>query len=411
MLGRGLISGARKPSKIVDLVLGTALQGSDPSELIYKRFSDYDGKMSIIPLRQGLIYPMTASPSFRYPVSFGDVTKFLADLDLNSHLKYAPLSTTLAALISDEEASSKQPTQTLVEEWEEVSIDDLVNELERERAGNCQLQAEIAQLEAKNAQLEETVREDVCEEMRKQIQAMEHAFQVRIEDERIAMEHKFKLKLQIFSREITRRANCQADGVIRQLETKIQDLEDQRGQAHVAALAYLPAPSTEEDPDVPLNHPAKPEEPAAPLDLCAESTKWWGDVLLDRINKHVEHMRQHGVLAGRHPPRRTNMQVTVDCGDVSDSVLLLVLSSRRPKTSLISVPETACRTPVSEEGRCMPGQAHAGCSVSSVLGLNPKPLFTYPPPPTQKHTHTNMHTRTYTHKLGRWHLRIWSSPT
>jgi hypothetical protein len=209
--------------------------------------------------------------------------------------------------------SCKQPTETatVVEEWEEVPIDDLVNE-------NFLLKARIAQLEAHSAELEGTVREDVCEEMSKQIEAMEHAFQVRIEDERIAMEIKFKRKLQILSREIARRTKHEADWVIRQLETKVQNLEDQLGQAYVAAPAHLAAQSTEED--LPLNQPAQPkepaapfypcagsfaepEEPAAPLDPCAGSSRWWGDVLLDRINKHVEHMREHGVLAGRHLPR------------------------------------------------------------------------------------------------------------
>ena len=135
-----------------------------------------------------------------------------------------------------------------------------------------------------------------------------HAFKVRIEDERIAMEQKFKLKLQIFSREIARRVEDEAELVICQLETKVQDLKYQLGQAHVAAPVHSPAPSTVEH--LPLNHPAKSEEPAAPLDLCAGISKWRGDELLDRINKHVEHMREHGVLAGRHPPRGTNMQVT-----------------------------------------------------------------------------------------------------
>ena len=207
----------------------------------------------------------------------------------------------------------QQPTETatVVEVWEEVPIDDLVNE-------NFHLKAKIAQLEAQGAELEGIVREDVCEEMSKQIEAMELAFQVRIEDERIAMEIKFKRKLQILSREIGRRTKDEADWVICQLETKVQDLEDQLGQAYVAAPAHLAARSTEED--LPLNQPAQPEEPAAPfypfagsssepeepaapLDPCAGSSSWWGDVLLDRINKHFEHMREHGVLAGRHLPR------------------------------------------------------------------------------------------------------------
>jgi hypothetical protein len=97
-----------------------------------------------------------------------------------------------------EEMETIRETETMVEEWEEVQIDDLVNELESMRAA-------IYQLEAKNAQLEDKVREEVCEEMTKQIEAMEHAFQVRIEDERIATEQKFTRKLQIISREIARR--------------------------------------------------------------------------------------------------------------------------------------------------------------------------------------------------------------
>ena len=89
-------------------------------------------------------------------------------------------------------------TETVVEEWEEVQIDDLVIELESMRAA-------MYQLEAKNAKLEDKIREEVCEEMMKQMEAMEQAFQVRIEDERIATEQKFTRKLQIISREITRR--------------------------------------------------------------------------------------------------------------------------------------------------------------------------------------------------------------
>ena len=97
-----------------------------------------------------------------------------------------------------EEMQTICETETVVEEWEEVQIDDLVNELESMRAA-------MYQLEAKNAQLEDKIREEVCEEMMKQMEAMEQAFQVRIEDERIATEQKFTRKLQIISREITRR--------------------------------------------------------------------------------------------------------------------------------------------------------------------------------------------------------------
>ena len=97
-----------------------------------------------------------------------------------------------------EEMQTICETETVVEEWEEVQIDDLVIELESMRAA-------MYQLEAKNAQLEDKIREEVCEEMMKQMEAMEQAFQVRIEDERIAAEQKFKRKLQIISREITRR--------------------------------------------------------------------------------------------------------------------------------------------------------------------------------------------------------------
>jgi chromosome segregation ATPase len=95
---------------------------------------------------------------------------------------------------------------------------------------NFQLRAQIAQLKAENAQVEETVRQDVCEELSKQIEAMEHACKLRIEDERLAMDHKWKRQLHILSREIARRAEDEADWAICQLETKVQDLQDQLGQ-------------------------------------------------------------------------------------------------------------------------------------------------------------------------------------
>jgi len=112
-----------------------------------------------------------------------------------------------------------------------------LDELECERADslqlrseNFQLRAQIAQLKAENAQVEETVRQDVCEELSKQIEAMEHACKLRIEDERLAMDHKWKRQLHILSREIARRAEDDADWAICQLETKVQDLQDQLGQ-------------------------------------------------------------------------------------------------------------------------------------------------------------------------------------
>lgn len=118
------------------------------------------------------ISSMTASLRF---MTFGNVIKFLANLEIHPHwhINCAPQLTS-AWLITVERAPSKRPTETVVEKWEEVHIDDLVNALERERADKVQLEAKIAQLEAKNAQLEEIVREDVCEEMTKQMQAMEN---------------------------------------------------------------------------------------------------------------------------------------------------------------------------------------------------------------------------------------------
>ena len=96
-----------------------------------------------------------------------------------------------------------------------------LDELESERADslqlrseNFQLRAQIAQLKAENAQVEETVRQDVCKELSKQIEVMEHACKLRIEDESIAMEHKWKRKLDILSRGIARRAEDEADWAI-----------------------------------------------------------------------------------------------------------------------------------------------------------------------------------------------------
>jgi hypothetical protein len=48
-----------------------------------------------------------------------------------------------------------QLTETLLDEWGKVQIDDLVSELESVRTANYQLEAKIAQLEAKNKQLED----------------------------------------------------------------------------------------------------------------------------------------------------------------------------------------------------------------------------------------------------------------
>ena len=48
-----------------------------------------------------------------------------------------------------------QLTETLLDKWRKVQIDDLVSELESVRTANYQLEAKIAQLEAKNKQLED----------------------------------------------------------------------------------------------------------------------------------------------------------------------------------------------------------------------------------------------------------------
>jgi len=303
--------------KIVDLVFDTARQSrSGTSRIINQRFSVDDGKMSMMLLLQGLplISSMTASPRFYCPMKIGSVIKFLDNLH--------------------EETSSKLPTETVVEEWEEASIDDVLDELQCERAHsfqlraeNFQLRAQIAQLKAENAQVEETVRQDVCEELSKQIEAMEHACKLRIEDMRLAMDHKWKGKLDILSREISRRSEEEADWAICQLETKVQDLQDQLGlaksrtcktnlarptEAHVATPAHSPALSTE---DHPLAHPEKPEEehPLAHVSinfLCADvdaqlrafrsaqeeqdaatsvdRPEWCGDAVLPR---HVKRMQ------------------------------------------------------------------------------------------------------------------------
>jgi len=133
-----------------------------------------------------------------------------------------------------------QEVETVVEEWEEVQIDDLVNELESMRGA-------MYQLEAKNAQLEDKVREEVCEEMMKQMHDMERAFEVRIEDERIATEQKFTRKLQIISREISRREEamtdeevCQLQGQLKFYESRVADMQ----REHKAVLQRL-LPSTQ----------------------------------------------------------------------------------------------------------------------------------------------------------------------
>jgi len=61
------------------------------------------------------------------------------------------------------------------------------------------------------------VREEVCEEMMKQMHEMERAFEVRIEDERIATEQKFTRKLQIISREVARHHVAMSDEEVREL--------------------------------------------------------------------------------------------------------------------------------------------------------------------------------------------------
>lgn len=134
-----------------------------------------------------------------------------------------------------EEKAVLQEVETVVEEWEEVQIDDLVNELESMRAT-------MYQLEAKNAQLEDKVREEVCEEMMKQMQDMERAFEVRIEDERIATEQKFTRKLQIISREISRREEamtddevCELQGQLKFYESRVADMQ----REHKAVLQRL----------------------------------------------------------------------------------------------------------------------------------------------------------------------------
>ena len=119
---------------------------------------------------------------------------------------------------SEEKVIVEEEVETVVEEWEEVQIDDLVNELESMRAA-------MYQLEAKNAQLEDKVREEVCEEMMKQMQNMEQAFEVRIEDERIATEQKFMRKLQIISREISRREEVISDEEVHELQGQLKFYE------------------------------------------------------------------------------------------------------------------------------------------------------------------------------------------
>jgi hypothetical protein len=53
--------------------------------------------------------------------------------------------------------------------------------------------------------------------MMKQMHEMERAFEVRIEDERIATEQKFTRKLQIISREVARHHVAMSDEEVREL--------------------------------------------------------------------------------------------------------------------------------------------------------------------------------------------------
>ena len=119
---------------------------------------------------------------------------------------------------SEEKVEIETVVETVVEEWEEVQIDDLVNELESMRAA-------MYQLEAKNAQLEEKVREEVCDEMMKQMQEMERSFEVRMEDERIATEQKFERKLQIIAREVARREESLTEEEIREMQSQLKFYE------------------------------------------------------------------------------------------------------------------------------------------------------------------------------------------
>ncbi|KAJ1494178.1 P-loop containing nucleoside triphosphate hydrolase protein [Baffinella frigidus] len=102
-------------------------------------------------------------------------------------------------------AAVKPVEEPVAEHWEEVQVDDLVAELECMRTQMYELQAKNSQLEDKvrdefeNSQLEDKVRDEVSEEMMKQMESMEQAFLVRLEDEGIATEQKLERKLHILS--------------------------------------------------------------------------------------------------------------------------------------------------------------------------------------------------------------------
>jgi len=78
--------------------------------------------------------------------------------------------------------------------------------------------------------------------MLKQMRDMEQAFEVRIEDERIATEQKFVRKLQIVSREIARREEAMTDDEVRAMQAQLKFYESRVAdmqREHKAVLQRL----------------------------------------------------------------------------------------------------------------------------------------------------------------------------
>mmetsp|Transcript_37563 Transcript_37563/g.88857 ORF Transcript_37563/g.88857 Transcript_37563/m.88857 type:complete len:933 (-) Transcript_37563:1964-4762(-) len=132
-------------------------------------------------------------------------------------------------------AAVKPVEEPVAEHWEEVQVDDLVAELE------C-MRTQMYELQAKNSQLEDKVRDEVSEEMMKQMESMEQAFLVRLEDERIATEQKLERKLHILSKEISRREERVSDEEALQLQVQLkfyQTRVEEMQKEHKSTLARL----------------------------------------------------------------------------------------------------------------------------------------------------------------------------
>jgi hypothetical protein len=133
--------------------------------------------------------------------------------------------------------------------------------------------------------VKDIVRAEVCEETTKQMEAMEHACQVRIGDERNAMEQKLTscrsslVKLLPLNKRHHHHHPCAAD--------QGQAPERPTLPAHVAAPTHVPAPSTEEH--LPLQHPALHGKAVPPLSQTPRAIR----LLTPCIRAHL-HPRQAG---------------------------------------------------------------------------------------------------------------------